>query len=176
MGETDCGAIWVFFLRAGLKPSHILKASPQGYSQLKRFLSSEMPSPPPLPGHSHFRTGPCRGTGTPVWDRPAPALWAPAPGDGCGLFVTHHSPVSPSAPSYVLRGHTGFHPKSSLKESSRLQHFYLRICPWWTQPVTPVQTHGCDLPPPVEREVGKNWGGGAPLASCGRCCGLCGAT
>ena len=46
MGETDRGVIWVFFLRVGLKPSHILKASPQGYSQLKRFLSSEMPPPP----------------------------------------------------------------------------------------------------------------------------------
>ena len=67
------------FLMGQPTPSHILMASPQGYSQLKRFLSSKMA--PLFPGHSHFRTGPCRGTGTPVWDRPAPALWAPAPGD-----------------------------------------------------------------------------------------------
>ena len=61
---------------------------------------------------------------------------------GCGLVVTHHSPASLSAPSYVLQGRTGFHPKSSPKESSRLQHFNLRICSWWTQPVIPVQAHG----------------------------------
>ena len=70
MGETDRGAIWVFFLRAGLKPSHSLKASPQGYSQLKRFLSSEMP--PPNSQGTHIlglvpaeAQGPQFGTGLP---------------------------------------------------------------------------------------------------------------
>ena len=175
MGETDCGTIWVFFLWAGVTPSHSLMAFPQGYSQLKRFLSSEM-VPPYSQGTYILGLVPAEaqapqfGTSLP---RPpsSSARWR-----GCGLVVTHHSPASPSAPCYVLQGRTGFHPKSSPKESSRLQHFNLRICSWWTQPVILIQAHGVIFLPELSRKRGIIGEVGPGLASCGPCCGLCGGT
>ena len=145
------------------------------------FSAEEIPllrdgPPPQLPGHSHLRTGPCGGTRTPAGTSlPRPpsssTRWC-----SCGFVVTHHSPVSPSAPSYVLQGLTGFHPKSFPKENSCLQHFYLRICSWWTQLVTPSQAHGVIFLPKLSRKRGRTGKVGPGLTSCRPYCGLCGGT
>ena len=112
------------------------------------------------------------GTNLPCPLTPCPAPSSSARWCSCGLAVTHHSPASPSAPSYVLQGLTGFHLKSSPKESSCLQHFYLRICFWWTQLVTPSQAHGVIFLPKLSRKQGRTGEVGPGLTSCRPYCGL----